>query len=128
MKSPRNPELFINALAKVKALSKYKDFDFVCYIVGAYDDTVSELIKSLNLNSNVELISSLSYKESMDFISKCDIALIVEAQCEEGIYLPTKVVDSIQCGLPLLCVSPRVGVLNDMIAKYPIDILLTTPP
>lgn len=120
LKNPRNPELFIRALANVKSYDKYKDMDFVCHIVGSYEDNVGQLVESLGLNKNIELHSSLSYKESMDFISECDIALIIEAQCEEGIYLPTKVVDSIQCHLPLLCISPKDGVLHDMIKKYPI--------
>ncbi len=120
LRNPRNPEFFIKALAKVKSQPKYKDFEFTCYIVGSYDDSVTQLIDSLNLSENIELIKSLSYKESMDFISKCDLALIIEAQCEEGIYLPTKVVDSIQCHLPIMCISPKEGVLHDMITKYSI--------
>lgn len=118
LKNPRNPELFIRALANVKSSYKYKDVDFVCHIVGSYEANVGQLVENLGLNENIELHSSLSYKESMDFISECDIALIIEAQCEEGIYLPTKVVDSIQCHLPLLCISPKDGVLHDMIKKY----------
>lgn len=118
LKKPRDPELFIKALAKLKSYKKYKDLDFICYIIGLYDDSVKELVKTLGLDKNIELIGSLNYKDSMDFISKCDIALVVEAQCEEGIYLPTKVIDSIQCNLPLLCVSPREGVLHDMINQY----------
>ena len=120
LKSPRNPELFIRALAQVKSYPKYKDLNFTFYIVGSYDNNVKQLIHSLKLESNIEIINNLSYKDSMDFISKCNVSLIIEAQCEEGIYLPTKVVDAIQCKLPILCISPNVGVLNDMINKYSI--------
>lgn len=43
-----------------------------------------------------------------------DIQLIVEAPCEEGIFLPTKVSDSMQLGKPIFTISPSVGVLNDL--------------
>ena len=46
------------------------------------------------------------------------MAIIIEAECEEGIYLPTKFVDAIQSGLPVFCVSPFPGTLNDMVEKY----------
>lgn len=118
LKKPRDPELFLRALSIVKAYDKYSDLDFIFYLVGSYDDTVSDLIKDLGLSRNIVLIGSLNYKESMEFIAKCDLALIIEAQCEEGIYLPTKVVDSLQSSLPILCISPNPGVLKDIISNY----------
>ena len=43
-----------------------------------------------------------------------DVAVIVEAKCEEGIFLPTKVSDFMQSGIPIFAISPATGVLNDL--------------
>ena len=118
LKNPRNPDLFLKALAMVRSYAKYSNLDFILYLVGSYDESVKDLVKHLGLEGNIGLIGSLNYKESMEFITKCDVALIIEAQCEDGIYLPTKVVDSLQCSLPILCISPNPGVLKDIITKY----------
>lgn len=54
----------------------------------------------------------------MDLISSCDVSLIIETTCEEGIYLPTKCVDAFQCSKPIFCVSPKIGTLRDIVEKF----------
>jgi hypothetical protein len=39
---------------------------------------------------------------------------IIEAPCQEGIFLPTKVGDYIGCGKYIFTVSPKEGVLSDL--------------
>lgn len=111
-KKPRNPELFIKALAKVDYTKTH------VYFVGGVDDAIKNLVNELGLTNNVTFINGMNYKDSTDFVSTCHISLIIEAQCDEGIYLPTKVVDSFQCGNPIFAISPECGVLKDMTSKY----------
>jgi len=115
VRKPRDPKLFLKALGNIK---KNYDKNFECYFIGGYDSDINQYILDYGLNDSIKLLPSKNYKDSMDFISQCDVAIIIEAQCEEGIYLPTKVVDSFQCGLPVFCVSPRVGYLRDIVLKY----------
>lgn len=115
---PRNPEIFIKALSKMVSGLGLTKKQLRCYFVGSYDSNLSEIIKNNKVDDIVELLPPKQYAESLSFISSCDMALIIEAECEEGIYLPTKFVDAIQSGLPVFCVSPFPGTLNDMVEKY----------
>jgi glycosyltransferase involved in cell wall biosynthesis len=115
---PRNPEIFIKALSKMVSGLGLTKKQLRCYFVGCYDSNLSEIIKNNKVEDIVELLPPKQYAESLSFISPCDMALIIEAECEEGIYLPTKFVDAIQSGLPVFCVSPFPGTLNDMVERY----------
>lgn len=115
---PRNPKLFFEALSNIA--NKHSQF-IECYFIGKYDSDLPTFVaNNPYLCRIVHFMAPMQYKESIEFISSCDINLIIEVQCEEGIYLPTKFVDSIQCKVPVFCVSPSVGVLNDLVKRYPV--------
>ena len=57
------------------------------------------------------------YHESLDLLSKYHLAIIVEANCEEGIFLPTKVADFMSVNIPIFSISPKIGVLHDLYEK-----------
>lgn len=113
--SPRNPKHFLYALSKV--VSEVRQ-EIECFFIGQVDAFVNQLVIDLQLSNIVTLLPSRNYKDSVEFISNCDISLIIEAECEEGIYLPTKVVDSFQCGVPIFAISPSKGVLRDIIESH----------
>lgn len=118
VRHPRNPSLFIKALKKVVDDMCLSANDLKCYFIGKYDKFLDKLVKDNSLEEYVTLVGPMQYADCLDFISKCDISLIIEAQCEEGIYLPTKFADAVQCGVPVFCVSPKVGTLHDLVEKY----------
>ena len=118
--APRNPLQFLTALSNLKKkgiLDSYV-FQVKCYFIGRFDSTMSDLIDDLDLNDVVESIESKPYSECQDFMANSDVSLIIEAICEEGIYLPTKFVDSLQVNLPVFCVSPKNGMLHDYVSEY----------
>ena len=79
---------------------------------------MDQIINHFGLEDVVSLIPPMSYSDSLSYISQCDVSLIIEAQCEEGIYLPTKFVDAMQTHKPVFCVSPSNGTLRDMVSLY----------
>jgi hypothetical protein len=113
--SPRKPEVFLKSLTI--ALKEF-EIKVKLFFVGYYSDNLKDLSRELGLSEIIEFVPPMSYSECMDFISSCDISLIVETSCEEGIYLPTKCVDAFQCGKPIFCVSPKIGTLRDIVEKY----------
>lgn len=116
VKSPRDPRLFLKALANI---SQKHNQTIECFFIGEYDNDISSLInRDSYLKSVVHLLPAKRYNESISFLSSCDVNLIIEAQCEEGIYLPTKFVDSIQTGLPIFCVSPIEGMMHDLTQRF----------
>ena len=112
LKSPRNPETFLKALNKLK--KERGNLDLCVCVQGAFDIEMKSKIEEYNLKENIELIPPMKYSESIEKLKEFDLALIVEAPCAEGIFLPTKVTDFIQEGIRIFSVSPSVGVLNDM--------------
>lgn len=109
---PRNPKNFLLALSKVINQTSIK---IDCTFIGNYDSDVLEVINEYGLQEHVTLQPGLPYAKALEVISSSDLSLIIEAICEEGIYLPTKFVDSIQSLTPVLCVSPTLGTLRDMV-------------
>lgn len=113
LKKPRNPISFILAFARL-----VKEFsDVTVDFVGVYDDGISEIIASSGLQDFVNLYPPLSYKESLAILPNYDVAMIMEADCEEGIFLPTKIGDFMQYEKIMFAISPEVGILNDLYAE-----------
>lgn len=110
--NPRNPNNFLLALRRF--LDSKPDAKISFTIMGHCDTSINNLITEFNLKQNVLFISPVEYKESLIKLSSYDIAVIIEADCEEGIFLPTKVSDFLQMSIPIFAVSPQVGVLNDL--------------
>ena len=115
LKSPRNPETFLKALKKLK--SESGSFNLEVYVMGAFDAEMTEKIKEYGLEDNIRLIPPMKYSESIEKLKEFDLALIIEAPCEEGIFLPTKVTDFLQEKIRIFSISPKVGVLNDLYNK-----------
>ena len=91
--------------------------DIEIFFVGKQDADFKEKIIKYKLESIVTLVGQKTYIDNLKFISSCDVAIIIEAICEEGIYLPTKVGDYMQCGIDIFAISPKVGTLNDLYKK-----------
>ena len=62
----------------------------------------------------MEYIPPVSYAESFTVMKNYDVSLIIEAACEEGIFLPSKVADYLQINSSIFAVSPQTGVLRDL--------------
>lgn len=115
VKHPRNPRHFLEALSNVVKQIKQK---IKCIFIGGYDSNIESIVKEFNLENIIEFKSSMTYSESLNFTAKAHLSLIIEAECEEGIYLPTKFVDAMQSHTPVFCVSPKNGTLRDLTEKY----------
>jgi len=109
---PRNPLTFLKALKKLK--DKYNTLNLEFSILGVYDKDTDNNIQELSLNDFVKIEKPVSYLDSLFKLRDYDIALIIEANCEEGIFMPTKVSDFMQCRIPIFAVSPQNGTLNDL--------------
>ena len=112
LKRPRNPKTFLLALSRLS--KEYPKLSLKVTFQGVYDDSLRLLAEDLDLIDLVDFKGSVSYSESITMLKDYDVALIIEANCEEGIFLPTKVSDFLQCGKIIFAVSPQKGVLNDL--------------
>lgn len=83
--------------------------------------TIKDYVSRYHLEKYIELLPPVSYEESLVHISESDVCVILEARCEEGIYMPTKITDYQQCRKPIWAISPAVGVLNDLYKSNDIE-------
>lgn len=116
---PRSPRTFFVALSTF--IKKHPDFPINVSLLGVGNKNIQQEIDELKLNNYISLIPPVSYITSLEILRDYDIAIIIEADCKEGIFLPTKVSDFMQNRKRILAISPRVGVLNDLYKSGDID-------
>lgn len=112
LKKPRDPKTFLTALARFAQSHTAAVIEVT--ILGVFDDEVNHYIKDLGLSDCIKIKEPVSYDKSLEELANHHVALIIEANCEEGIFMPTKVSDFVQCGKPVFAISPKQGVLNDL--------------
>jgi glycosyltransferase involved in cell wall biosynthesis len=113
----RNPEVFLRGVKEFLRAEGLR-IKFKLLIIGLENLGLRKLVESSGLESFTEFKGPLSYMETLDYCEKSDVLLVIEASYEEGIYLPSKFVDYVQTGRPILAVSPQEGTLNDILSQY----------
>lgn len=114
MNSARNPlclleglRLFVSSAGAPPRI----EVDFV----GAPDDLVMTAAKRSGVSEFVRVLPPQDYETTWRTLGSYDVLLVVEAPCDEGIFLPSKFVDYVQTGRPVLAVSPKRGTLADIL-------------
>lgn len=110
--SPRDPSTFLHALKFFIDENPLAKINFT--ILGKVDPLTKQIINSLQLDDYVNVFPPVSYYKSLDEQSNYDVSVIIEAACEEGVFLPTKVSDFVEVEMPVFTVSPNSGVLHDL--------------
>ena len=85
-------------------------------LVGPEDAATQALIRQLGLEGTVATVGRTDYEESLKYIQSATACLLVEAEMAEGIFLPSKIVDYISARKPILALSPREGVISDLVS------------
>ncbi len=73
------------------------------------------LVGSLGLQDVVESVGRVSYEESLRWIARASVCVLVEANIAEGIFLPSKLADYLMARKPVLALSPAIGTVADMV-------------
>ena len=113
---PRNSRVFIEGLKK--AIDYKPDMKISFSLLGLMSDDDKKLAEDLGLKSYISYLPPVEYQKSLELASTFDVAVIIEADCDEGIFLPTKVGDYMQLHLPIFAVSPQKGILNDLYSEH----------
>ena len=115
LSSPRNPRPVINALCRM--VKNMPNIEIHFTFLGKMEKSDEDYIKSLICLKNVvTLIPMVEYKKSLEILETHDVACVIEADCGVGggVFLPTKVTDFMQTHKPMLAVSPKKGVLEEL--------------
>jgi len=113
----RNPKIFLEALAtfiRQRGLNDRLRFN----LIGIENCDFRNVIQEYGLQDNIIFKGRLSYQDTLSEIYRSDVAVVLEASSEESIFLPSKFIDYVQVGRPILAVSPKMGTLNDIISSH----------
>lgn len=82
--------------------------------VGAPDPETEKAVEQMGLQNVVVLTGRVNYDASLDWIAGASACILIEGGMQEGLYLPSKMVDYLAAGKPVLALSPKVGTIRDM--------------
>lgn len=109
---PRNARSFLEGLRLFLDSNPNALISFT--ILGNPSPQLDEDIRYLKLERYVEYKKPVEYTKSLSMLADYDVAVIIEANCKEGIFLPTKVSDFMQEEMPIFSISPNDGTLKDL--------------
>jgi len=82
--------------------------------VGPQDPAVIDEVGEIGLSRVVSWTGEVGYDESLEYIARASVCLLVEGALDEGIFLPSKFSDYVAAGKPIIAMSPEKGTLNDI--------------
>jgi glycosyltransferase involved in cell wall biosynthesis len=86
--------------------------------VGKFDRKFRPLVEEFGLNDVVKIEKGVSYLESLYLLKKANVLLLLEAPDEvASVFLPSKLVDYIGVGKPILAITPGQGPTARIIRK-----------
>lgn len=86
-------------------------------IIGVNHPETSKKAAAHGVAGLVTVTGSLGYIEVLHRLAQATVLVLVEAPCAEGIFLPSKLVDYVQVGRPVLCLSPHIGTVHDLFTE-----------
>ena len=86
--------------------------------VGWQPDDFRQTVIKYKLTDHIIIEPPVLYDASFSCLTAADILLLIEAGCNEGIFMPSKIADYAGAKKPLLAVSPTNGTMADLIKKY----------
>jgi glycosyltransferase involved in cell wall biosynthesis len=115
----RTPEHLLNA---VFAITRQDATAVQLTIAGAIDGESVVLAEQLKLDNEVNFLGRLSWEESIRTAMSADVLLVVDAPSEVNLFLPSKLIEYLPLGKPILGLTPAAGASADVLRAlgYPI--------
>jgi len=115
--SPRDSSTFLEGIKRFLQRSNDPGSLLVRFI-GQQPDDLAAKAAAFGLNNVILIEEPKPYVETLEYLTDVDVLVIIEAPCEEGIFFPSKFVDYVQIGRPILAISPVEGTLADILSKH----------
>jgi len=113
----RSPKTFLQAFRSFLDKTDHPE-EIELIFIGRDSTGLIEEAYNNGLKKNINLLGSLGYEACQLQLESCDVLLIIEAPTEEGIFLPSKFVDYLQLGKPILGISPERSTVADYLIEY----------
>ena len=99
----------LEAVQKLRADSPAMLADVSFELVGRIREPEVADVRGMGLEDLVRLRPGVSYRESLREMRDADVLLLVEAPAATSMFLPSKLVDYLGSGTPILALTPRGG-------------------
>lgn len=110
----RTPEPFLRAVATL-AQRRPLAPDLRVTLVGTPVPAHARLAKRLGLDGLVAFTGRVPFAESARIAASADVLLVVDAPADESLFLPSKLIDYLPLGKPILGLTPRDGATADVL-------------
>lgn len=114
---PRRPDVLLGGVRRFLNGSE-GEVSLEARFCGTHSQDVLGVARRLGVEKVVSVEPPKPYEKALETLSGSDVVVLVEAECAEGIFLPSKFVDYVQTGRPILALSPRVGTVADIISEH----------
>jgi glycosyltransferase involved in cell wall biosynthesis len=112
----QDPKIFLKALAlfiRENNASSRVLFEFI----GIDPLGIEEIASEFGVRENVKYIGKYNYNEQLKRIAESEVLLVIDPYYTEGIIMPSKFVDYVQTGRPVLAITPNVSTLREIISS-----------
>ena len=112
----RTPDSFLRSIAEADRLSSLAGRVVVDF-VGARMEHYEALARELGLSTIVRFSGRMSPAQARDRASQADVLLVIDAPSSDGpsLFLPSKLIDYLPLGKPILAITPQQGPVADII-------------
>ena len=109
----RTPESLFKALRVVSNTSR----EFIVEIYGQIDDDMKSLITRYGLDEMVKPRGRISYLKNLSLMRTSDVLLTIDAPGTTSLFLPSKLIDYLGAGRPILAITSPVGPTADIVRE-----------
>ncbi len=117
----RTPSSLLDALGRMAKEGALSENDVRFEFYGGTDvlcgRTMRRLTKQYDLDRIVTLKGSVPYQESLSVMQGADVLLVVDANVPGSVFLPSKLIDYIGAGRPVLGITPKDSASARVIRK-----------
>lgn len=115
---PRDATVFLEGVRRFNARSNPSPGSFSVRFLVDTPDVVAEMARAVNVEPFIILEASVPYNRMPEALARSHVLVVIEAPLEEGIFMPSKIVDYVQIGRPILAVAPAVGTMADIFSEH----------
>lgn len=112
----RDPRDFLRAFAG--AVERNPNVKFEFNLIGKMPVEIRHEVDMLGLANVVKYTPDLPFLACLEQMEDADALLLIEAPVENGIFFPSKVIDYCEVGRPIFSISPKEGVMHDLMDQY----------
>ena len=112
----RNPKILWNALKELCIINKNFKNNLKINFIGNVSENLRKEIKTNNLENSVVYHNYIKYKDTIPYLIKSQILLLIESDDKESSYaIPAKIFEYINSGRPIIAIGPKDSEIKQII-------------